>query len=533
MGCVDIDDYINRGVLPNINCYKAFIEAQDANRNHIIQYQQVCRPETTNTPTPTGTPTPTLTPTPTSIPTITLTLTPTPTMTPTPTNTPTPTPIPTTAPACNLIGENFSINDNYEKGRTSTRIAYNSRDNRFLVVWHEKEERDDTFDVYSQMMSADGTRIGYSRPLGLGYDGKNQKNPAVAYNSVQNEFLIVWEDNNTIVRGYDIRGQRINSNGLPIGTVTPIISRPDYQGYETDQQVPTLVYNPDKDEYLLAWQDNYCAPYPYRTENNIYGVRVSSTTLAGISNYIPIAVTSTGCNNNTIHHNPTIAYDINTHQYLVAWEEYTSQFSGWNIFGQYISDDGILNGGACDMVYIAGNQRRPSIVYNNQNQNYLLAYESDGNIYARRVNAANCQSGLYSPFKINTISGNQFFPSAVYNPPNNQYAVVWQDAKNYRIYGRRIAANETLLGNECTFSNVGQQQTPWVSFNSQSGEYFVVWADNRINPRYSDYGLYGQRWAPESTTLMNPAVGKTEGISIENIKENKILQMIENIIKLF
>ena len=61
-----------------------------------------------------------------------------------------------------------------------------------------------------------------SRLTRVGPDGNNAvdaNDPAVAYNSVENEFLIAWVGSTTQGGDIEILGQVLDGNGTPKGTV--------------------------------------------------------------------------------------------------------------------------------------------------------------------------------------------------------------------------------------------------------------------------------------------------------------------------
>ncbi|MDQ1349464.1 MAG: large repetitive protein, partial [Acidobacteriota bacterium] len=84
-------------------------------------------------------------------------------------------------------------------------VAYNNIDNNYLVVW----EGDDTpgdlvegeMEIFGQIVGATGSQVGYSdvRISHTGPDGNTAyraRNPAVAFNTVYNQFLVAWEADN-------------------------------------------------------------------------------------------------------------------------------------------------------------------------------------------------------------------------------------------------------------------------------------------------------------------------------------------------
>jgi len=396
---------------------------------------------------------------------------------------------------CNLVGDNFIINDDAGV-QGQPRIAYNSRDNTFLVVWQSRTSSTAKWNVCGQMLTYTGTVLS-GQSFCLGDLHADRMYPAVDYNSTRNEFIVVWQDKNTPNDSWDIYGQLVTASGMPTGSVFTVVSRPDPQGFPTDQQRPAVTYNPgnlenpEEDEYLVVWQDNYChfERWPYTTAYDIYGVRLSNSGRQ-LSDYIRISIAQTNCSDPAYQQFPAVAHASDAHQYLVVWED--SRQGNLDIYGQRIADDGTLIGGNCVLVTGTGDQSFPDLIYNGQV--YLLTWQdhrgSDWDIYAERVPIGGQPQW---PFPISTKLGDQELPAVTYSPSKSEYLIVWQDncSSDKNIYSQRVAVNDVLLGDECPIAVTGGDQTnPAISYSSQ---YIVVWQDDRAGKDEDD--VYGQRVA--------------------------------------
>src|SRR6266542_6659011 len=85
-------------------------------------------------------------------------------------------------------------------GASFPAVAYNSRNNEYLVVWSGDDVTDNEFEIFAQRINAaTGAQIGGKiRISDMGPDGNTSFGgfyPAVAYNSVNNEYLVVWHGN--------------------------------------------------------------------------------------------------------------------------------------------------------------------------------------------------------------------------------------------------------------------------------------------------------------------------------------------------
>jgi hypothetical protein len=71
-------------------------------------------------------------------------------------------------------------------------VAFDSIHNRFLVVWHDEQIYAD-FNVYGQMVNADGTLYGNPIPISTA-SGSSQMGPMPVFNPITGRFLVVWND---------------------------------------------------------------------------------------------------------------------------------------------------------------------------------------------------------------------------------------------------------------------------------------------------------------------------------------------------
>jgi len=139
----------------------------------------------------------------------------------------------------NKLGAVLSICDTMD-WQLEPDIAYNSQDDRYLVVW-----RDGVVNVHGQLLAGHGGRIGGSFLI---CSAPRQQNfPAVAYSPYANEYLVVWDDHRPNIR-YDIYGCRLSADGVVLSEM-PIC---EMRG---DQRRPAVTYCSSTHDYLVAWAD--------------------------------------------------------------------------------------------------------------------------------------------------------------------------------------------------------------------------------------------------------------------------------------
>ncbi|MFH1329627.1 MAG: hypothetical protein ABIJ48_03055 [Actinomycetota bacterium] len=235
-------------------------------------------------------------------------------------------------------------------------------------------------------------------------------------------------------------------------------------------------------------------------------------------------------------YNPAVAFNATAGEYLVVWSDGRDPLA-YDIRGRRMSAAGATLG---PDFRISGpkavsHETWPDVAWNATRNEYLVVWGDDRatgargrDIYGRRLAANGAPIG--KDFRISgpAATGWEYSPSVAWNAVANQYLVVWEDARNYDtrsndIYGRRVTALGTVTGGDIQIC--GPKATYWdsvpdVAARGDSGEYLVVWSDERNFATGKGVDIYGRRvssggaklaadfrinkWAP--ATQKSPAV---------------------------
>ena len=249
-----------------------------------------------------------------------------------------------------LLGSKITVSSGSVRVRKfHPSVAYNPDNKEYLVVWYGQNAEREPYRIYGQRLSSGGSLLGSNFAIGE-YIGEDnfQYYPQVAYNSHNNEYLVVWEDMRNTV-GADIYAQRVSHSGSLLGSNFYISTAANAQ------EAPSVAYNSGDDQYLVTWQDK-------RNDNgDIYAQMVlGSGDLLG--NEIVVRV---GCETSL---NPSVTYNFKSDMYCVAWEE------NGDIFAQVISSDGEFSGSNFVICDATGTQSQPSVVYNSANDQYFITW---------------------------------------------------------------------------------------------------------------------------------------------------------------
>jgi uncharacterized repeat protein (TIGR01451 family) len=161
-------------------------------------------------------------------------------------------------------------------------VAYNSLTHEYLVTW----SGDDTTpgagedEIFGQRLSSAGAEVGTNdfRISDMGTDGNNVLNaiqPDVTYNSSFNEYLAVWQGDDTTNDEFEIYGQRISAAGAETGDNDFRISDVGTDGDANfDANLPALAYSPASQEYLAVWTGDDNAGGLVNDQYEVFGQRL-------------------------------------------------------------------------------------------------------------------------------------------------------------------------------------------------------------------------------------------------------------------
>ncbi len=204
---------------------------------------------------------------------------------------------------------------------------------------------------------------------------------------------------------------------------------------------------------------------------------------------------------------PWPAHNATDDEYLIVWLD--SRNPGENdIFGQRISADGQLLGENIAIIEFPSSQGNPSIAYNSVANEYLVAWQTQqsgafNHGWGRRVAANGTVIGNHF-----SVSNGGLESSLTYNSQDNEY---FYEGRNFAgggqagIRGQRVTAAGNLIGPNVTISNVGAPAPcGQVIYNLARNEYLATWRDQNSRD------LRGQRIAADGGLIGGPIIISSE-----------------------
>jgi hypothetical protein len=405
-----------------------------------------------------------------------------------------------TAPGTDFRVSSSGVDGDTSPGAFNPDVAYNTTDNQYLIVWYGDGDFTFDYEIYGQLVDANGNEIGsdfqISQVDSPGNLSRIALDPAVAYNSTDNEYLVTWYgDELPTDNEYEVWGQRLSATGTELGSDFRISNMgPDNSISRTALRDPEVTYNATSNEYLAVWAGNNMAAFD---EYEIWGQRISAagaevqgsaesacsdsvdsdgdglindgcpangaaeTQCVDLLDNDSDTFVNDGCPTNTDFRisntgtdgdpsrdadNPVVATNSSNGQYMVAWYGNPTGAAGeYEIYGQVVSQAGAEVGGDFRISNVG----------------------VDGD-------------GLREPGPVP--------PAIAYNSANDQFLVTWYgndpplQKEEYEIFGQRLSAAGVEAGGDFRISNVGAEGDaarntfdPAVTYNSTDNEYLVAW----------------------------------------------------------
>jgi hypothetical protein len=273
-------------------------------------------------------------------------------------------------------------------------VTANPEAGEFLVTWWDGREQ--WGDIYGQRLAADGSLVGGDFLIARAANFENWP-PAVAYNPVSDEYLVVWYQDRDEAGGSNVYGQRVSDEGVTVGDVFLVNS-------EGSQVRPAVAANSATGEYLVVWSnvESGLSLKLFGQRLTSRGERVGATIAVGQGD------------------KPAVTYNSISGEYLVVWADGFAQAARVRFTGSVIGGIALSE---------PGGSKNFSDVASDTSGGYLAVWDAPAGDDLTVVMGRELSS-LGEPHSIQWAlsdpSGqNISYPALAYNPQADAYLVVW------------------------------------------------------------------------------------------------------------
>lgn len=388
-------------------------------------------------------------------------------------------------------------------------VAYNIRDNTFLVVWEHVVDVN-LNDINGILVNGDtGQPMG--SPVTLITGIHSFEAPEVVYNSQDNEFLVVARrvnDNMAVA-------QRVSAQGQPVGDIVDIgrSNGPTFFDPAARARVVAVAYNATDNRYIAGLGEPMTAQ-----------ILLPDLSLDYLVENIGVGT------------NPALAWSSVQNVFLMAWEDRQIRSTGSeNLSARLISNDGVL----LDEILLLRDQEfaeeSPRIAYNPDDDQFLVVWDErigfkEGIIpqtltdtIAQLVSADGQRIG--DPIPIEAGTAYTLRQDVDYNPHSKLYLVVWKgdpsgDFAFADIYGQFVKRDGSLANGNFLIYEGGDDNTdegnseqyydesklPVVAANPLTGGFYVVWEEGGTNRNPEDRNILARYVEPTITGFQDWAI---------------------------
>jgi hypothetical protein len=248
------------------------------------------------------------------------------------------------------VGSEFLVSKFATNNRGPEQYPAVSRigDDGFVVVWESYYFGGES-DIGAQRVSSDGSVVGTE--VSVNTSGREQKRPSVAANGA-GEFVVSWIDKPDL-QNYAprVRVRKFDAQGLATTSEFGVTAN---GGRSRD----TSVAMQGDGTFIVVWQEDGAGIVAQRFDS-------SSDSLGPV---FPIAVSG--------DRRPEVAVVESTGDFVVVWQTYGGDGSGYGIFGRRFANSGVPASAEFQVnTYVADQQTNPSIATNNVGD-FVVLWES-------------------------------------------------------------------------------------------------------------------------------------------------------------
>ena len=382
------------------------------------------------------------------------------------------------------LGNNFKVNDDDgTENKSHISVSIDSCAN-FVIIW--ADHRNDNWDIYSQHFSNEGTALGDNVKINDDSGNSAQQWPASICDKSGN-LVVSWADtrNNN---GREIFAQRFLPDGTPLGNNFKV----NTDLYGNNHIFPNLAMDANSN-FIIVWDDNRNG-YP-----DIYAQRYLADGTAiddnfRINNDVP----------NTAQRDPSVTSD-SAGNFIVCWDD--NRLDYHDVFARRFSNDGA----ALDDDFIVNDDftndsQFNAVVSSDVSGNFFICWEDTrfgykGDIFYQEYLNDGTLVDVNIKLNDDTKSENQGEPSIAVDE-NENFIITWVDSRSgdKEVFAQRFTADGIAIEDNFKVNDVSGNiyiLNPSIAI-SNNGMFVITWADFRNGYCYN---IYAQLFSNDATPI--------------------------------
>ncbi len=315
-------------------------------------------------------------------------------------------------------------------------VAYGGNGN-FFVAWEHYANTQNpgitTMDIYGRTVKRNGGGLSLGTVRNICTADNCQADPNVEFDSVNDQYLVVWEDARSSTNDYNIYGRLYDTDGSPVGSEVTIC------GESNCQTEPWVAFDSVNGQYMILWEEGLTPEDgPFRIMGGLYDAETLTELWSDT-----IAEPSGWPNYDVDYNFPCVEFSEEAEVFIVTWNDGDISDDDWlgNVYGMLIDTSG-------DTV----------------------------------VDSFTIKTGNYIRTDIVPYLTTHFFVS--YNSDN-------------KIWGKLVSSDGFVLSDDIRLSASNSAEADWANMAVGAGKIFVSWEDTRVEytPPWNDNpDVYGNLW---------------------------------------
>lgn len=130
-------------------------------------------------------------------------------------------------------------------------VQFDSVNNRFCVVWEDARNGEANYNIYGRLYDADGNAVGGEKSICTA--ANSQCEPSVAFDPINGQYMIVWEEGITADLGpFSLKAGIFDSDLNQIGNTITVATGSD----GIDYNFPTVEFSQQTERYLVTFNND-------------------------------------------------------------------------------------------------------------------------------------------------------------------------------------------------------------------------------------------------------------------------------------
>ena len=387
-------------------------------------------------------------------------------------------------------GTVFQVNPLTIYNQKNPVVAMDTAGNYVIAFESDKTESDE-HEIYARTYASDGTPdMGGEKLNQIG--GADQRSPDIAM-APNGNFFFTYMGYNMDTDGWGILYNKFSSDLSSMGPES--VANFTTAGNQRDPSVAVDQFG----NACIVWTS-------IDMDFKIMGQRFDSAGLFSGSEF--------QINTNTSDYlgYPQIAMDYSG-DFVVVWQNLSSDGSGHGIFGQRYNSSGVAQGSEFQVNTTTGHQLEPEVAMDSAG-NFLVVWTSqnqDGDgegVYAQRYNSSGVAQG--SEFLVNTTTTDDQNHPHVTTTESGQFIITWtshgQDGSLSGVFYNTYASDGSPIGTETIVNSTttNAQLNSSAAMRNSDGTLVIAWQDGLPNSTSTldgdDFGIFGQAFTDSGGT---------------------------------